>query len=405
MADKKRAVIIIENSSIPYDIRVWYEALSLRDNGWDVTVICPCLTSAHLEAYKSTNPRDLEGITLYQFELKIAEEGIIGYFLEYWSAFFNIMKISWRVWKNEKFDTIQFCNPPDIFFPLGIFYRLLGVGVIFDLHDLFPEFVASRYKGFKGRLLGFVAQVTEFLSFRSSHVVITTNESYQSVAVQRGRLQKDRVKVVRNGPRIEQFSPVEPDLKLKQGFRYMACYAGVMGHLDGVLELQESIRYILQELNRSDIFFVLLGNGAVYQEVIEQNQKLGIQANVYMPGMIRDKNLLVKYLSTSDVCLSPEPYTPLNAISTFIKIGEYMAVGKPVVAYDLVESRYTAQEAGVYVTPGNYKEYARAILSLMDDPEKREVMGKFGRERITNTLRWGIQEKKLLQAYQFALEG
>lgn len=399
----KKALIVVENYAIPYDNRVMYEAISLQDAGWEVAVISPYAPGSTISKAEAANqPRVIEGISNYQFKVSFADAGVAGYLIEYLTAFFKILRLSWRVWKDGRFDVIQFCNPPDIFFPIGLFYRSFGVGIVFDHHDLFPEFILSRYKGFIGRLLEIAARVFEFFTFRSSQVVISTNESYRQIAIKRGKLSKDRVVVVRNGPRTERFFPVEADPSLKQGFPYMACYAGVMGQEDGVLELQQSIRYIVQELGRQDILFVLLGNGAVYQHVLEKNREWGIDNYVFMPGMIRDRELLKRYLSTADVCLSPEPCTPLNAYSTFIKIGEYMAMGKPVVAYDLKESRYTAQEAGIYVLPDDHEEYGRAILALLDDPEKRKEMGKVGQQRILESLSWEKQEPHLLKAYQIA---
>jgi glycosyltransferase involved in cell wall biosynthesis len=403
IVNNKKALIIVENNAIPYDNRVMYEAITLRDDGWEVAVICPFAPgSINLKSEASNQPRVIEGITNYQFKVPFADEGVLGYLIEYLTAFFQILRLSWRVWKDGRFDVIHFCNPPDIFFPIGIFYRLFGVGVVFDHHDLFPEFIMSRYKGFKGRLLEIAARVFEFFTLRSSQAVISTNESYRQIAIKRGKLSEEQVLVVRNGPKIDRFLSVEADPSLKQGFQYMTCYAGVMGHDDGVVELQQSIRYIVHELGRQDIFFVLLGNGAVYQKVLEQFNEWELDKFVYMPGMVHDRDLLKKYLATSDVCLSPEPYTPLNAYSTFVKIGEYMAVGKPVVAYDLIESRYTAQEAGVYVKPNDYEEYGRAILALLGDSKKREEMGKVGQKRILESLSWEKQEPHLLRAYQIA---
>jgi glycosyltransferase involved in cell wall biosynthesis len=405
---KGRVVIAEENSTVPLDIRVWSEATTLRDAGWDVTVLCPATIGAPAtQQVSSANvaPEDLEGVTVYRFPLTAAEQGVAGYLAEYLSAFAWLAGLAWRVWRAGPFDIIHFCNPPDIFFPIGLFYRLLGAAVVFDHHDLFPESVLWRYHGLIRRALYAFARLTEFLTFRSANVVISSNESYRHIAIERGDVSADRVVVVRNGPRAIEFVPTAPNPALKRGFAYMVCYAGVMGPEDGVFELIQSVRSVVHDLGRRDILFVLLGDGPAWRQALAQVKTWGLESVVDMPGMIRDRLLLRQYLCTADICVSPEPLTPLNAHSTFIKVGEYMAMGEPVVAYDLEETRYTAGEAAVYVKPGDYQEFARTMVSLLEDPERRRKMGALARQRILDGLGWEQQQQNLFRAYAIALAG
>lgn len=404
MSYGKRVLIVEENSYIPLDNRVWHEVTTLRDAGWQTTVICPAAQGFNGdEKAPFGTVEDMGGVTVYHFPLNFAEAGIKSYASEYITALVSIARLSWRAWRKERFDIIHFCNPPDIFFPIGLFYRLLGARSVFDHHDLFPELVAWRYSGLAGKLLYAVARMTEYLTFRSANAVISTNQSYRKVAMGRGGVPEDRIVILRNGPISNEFVPVESTPALKRGLPYMACYAGAMGYEDGVLELIASIRYIVHEMGRHDILFTLLGDGAIRPQALAQAKAWGLETVVHMPGMIHDNLVLRQYLSTADVCLSPEPLTPLNAHSTFVKVGEYMAIGKPVVAFDLPETRYTAQEAAIYVAPGDIQEYGRAIVSLLADPERRRLMGEFGRQRMLNDLSWDHQKQNLFQAYAVAL--
>jgi glycosyltransferase involved in cell wall biosynthesis len=407
MSNGKIVLIVEENSFIPIDTRVWYEVTTLRDAGWQPVVICPAPVSFH--SFKAASvtfgePVDIEGITVYYFLLKVAERGVISYLVEYLSALWSITRLSWRVWRRTHFDIIHLCNPPDILFFLGILYRLLGARVVFDHHDLFPELIAHRYRGLIGRVLYSTAKVMEFLTFRTAHITISTNLSYRQIAMERGKVSSDDVLVVRNGPKVADFIPTQPDPSLKQGLKYMVCYAGVMGHEDGVQELLESIHYIICDLGRRDILFTLLGDGAIRLQSQLTVNKWGFSAFVHFPGMIRDKELLRRYLCTADVCVSPEPLTPLNGYSTFIKVAEYMAMGKPVVASDLKETRYTAQEAALYVEPGNTKAFGQAIVTLLNDAKLCDQMGKIGRQRILDQLSWEHQQQNLFRAYELALD-
>jgi glycosyltransferase involved in cell wall biosynthesis len=183
----------------------------------------------------------------------------------------------------------------------------------------------------------------------------------------------------------------------------MVCYAGMMGQQDGVYELLNAIRHIVHEMGCLDIMFALLGDGAAYSEALGMVSDWRLNGSVQMPGMIRDKLLLRQYLCTADVCVSPEPLTALNERSTFIKIGEYMAMGKPIVAFDLAESRHTAQEAALYVEPGNVQAFGEARVALLHDAELRRKMGEMGRQRFVDQLSWEHQQRNLLSAYALAL--
>ncbi|MBM4144161.1 MAG: glycosyltransferase family 4 protein [Lentisphaerae bacterium] len=399
------AVIVVENSYVPLDTRVTYEAATLRDAGWRTIVICPDPAPAGRRGAAARQPwreEDFNGVTVCRFPLAFAARGIGDYLAEYVGAFTRIARLTWRIWRRTRFDVLQFCNPPDIFFPLALFYRLLGAGVVFDQHDLFPEMVRGRYGGLTGSLFYAAARVTEWLTARSANVVITTNESYRRTAVSRNGVPEGRIMVMRNGPRAEDFAPVPPLPELKRGHACMACYVGVMGEEDGVTELVAAIRRIAHEMGRRDIFFALVGDGAARDEALAAVRQWRLEDLVDMPGLIHDRLRLRQYMCTADVLVSPEPNTPLNALSTFVKVGEYMAMGKPLVATDLTETRYTAQDAALYVEPGNVAQLAAAIVRLVDDPDLRRRMGAAGRARVLEHLCWERQQEKLLQAYEKA---
>jgi glycosyltransferase involved in cell wall biosynthesis len=406
--DSGKVLIVVENSSVPFDVRVWYEATTLRDAGWQVTVICPSPIDVDADNYlqnkQEVKQELLDGIKVIRFALVFGETGAWNFIKEYLVSFFSIARLCWRVWQKQGFDVIHICNPPDIFFPIGLFYRLLGAKFIFDHHDLFPEMVLARFSGVKAKLLYILARLMEYFTLRSANVIIVNNESFHRFALERGRVSDDLIVTVRNGPKIGEFRPVVPKPELKGNFRYMICFVGVMGQDDGVLELIESIRYINQNLGREDILFYLLGDGSSRTQALEKVTEWGLSNFVDLPGMILDKYLLREYMSTADVCVSPEPATPMNSYSSFIKIGEYMAMGKPIVAYDLEESRYTAQESAIYVTPGDTKAFGQAIIDLIDNPRLRKNMGESALLRVKNLLSWEHQEKQLIQAYTIALE-
>ncbi|MBI5841419.1 MAG: glycosyltransferase family 4 protein [Chloroflexi bacterium] len=402
--NSRSTLIIIENSSFLCDPRVQNEAFSLRDAGWNVSVLCPLFKEYEGDNVTSANfwhQHNREGIFVYYYPSSYRGDGFFSYLIEYLAAFYWIALRSWHIWLKTHFKVIHLCNPPDIFFPIAFIYRLLGVRVLFDHHDLFPELILVRFHGLRGKMLYWFSRLVEFWTFRVAHMVITTNRSFQQIAETRGMYPSERIFNVRNGPRLAEFVPLAPEPALKCGFAKMVVYAGVMGYQDGVLEYLESIRYLIQDQNRRDILFVLLGDGAV-RSIACEHVKAWKTDCVQLPGMIRDKHLLRQYLSTADILVAPEPYNELNEHSTFIKVAEYMAMGKPIIAYDLKETRYTAQESALYVPHDDVNAFAEAILKLVDQPELCTKLTNFAKKRIAE-VSWESQQPLLLSAYEAAL--
>jgi glycosyltransferase involved in cell wall biosynthesis len=119
-------------------------------------------------------------------------------------------------------------------------------------------------------------------------------------------------------------------------------------------------------------------------------------------GRISDADLL-EVLSTADVCVNPDKPCQMNDMSTMIKIMEYIALGKPIVQFDLREGKISAQEASLYSDNLNQvNDFAAKILWLLDHPEERKRMGEFGRRRVETELAWDYSIENLLAAYEKA---
>jgi glycosyltransferase involved in cell wall biosynthesis len=383
--------MLVENLSVPFDRRVWMEATTLREAGYDVTVICP----AGKERAGHTR---IDGISIYRYPVPSAH-GLPGHLVEYLVAIPATFLLSLLVFIHKGFDVIHTANPPDFFFPIGRFYQLFGKRFIFDHHDLVPESCATRWGGLKGTLLRGFASWAERETFRAADVVISTNQSYRQIAIERGGVAPERVFVVRSGPRADRFVPVTARDALRRGRRHLVAYLGVMGPNDGLDHLLDAIRHVTQTRCRSDVGFVLIGDGDMRPVLIERATRMGITPFVEFTGRIPD-SLVIEYVSTADLGVAPDPLDALNDISTMNKIVEYMALGRPVVAYDLREARVSAGEAAVYAKPNDPAALGDAILDLLDSHEQRARMGSLARQRFLSGLTWENQRGTLLAAYE-----
>jgi hypothetical protein len=273
------------------------------------------------------------------------------------------------------------------------------VKYIFDHHDANPELYVSKYgkQGFFYR-----AQVLlEKLTYRFSDVVMATNASYAGLAVTRGRMSPEDVFIVRNGPDLEAFRAVPPNLALKHGKPYLVGYVGNMSTQEGLDILLDAALHI-KNSGRRDVHFTCIGKGPGLVGLRKMVQEKGLEDMVNFTGRVSDEQLL-EILSTADICVNPDKPCEMNDISTMIKIMEYMALGKPIVQFDLREGRFSAQEAAVYAdTRNQVADFAAKILWLIDHPEERRRMGEFGRRRVEKELAWEYSVQNLLAAYERA---
>lgn len=385
-------LILVENLAVPFDRRVWMEATTLKRNGYQVHVICP-QGNGFEKKYEI-----IDGIHIYRHPLPAEESSVIGYLREYSWALYWQFTLARKVWKEAQFDIIHICNPPDLLFLVAIWFKLLkGVKVLFDHHDLAPEMYIAKYD--RKDIFYYALRLVERLTYIFSDYVIATNESHHHVAITRGAKKPERVFIVRSAPDLSDFFPLPADTKYKHGRKYLVGYVGVIGEPEGVDHLLRAIRYITHERKRTDIHFMLIGDGPALYSLKELVGKLDIQEYVDFAGFQRGKELL-KRLSSCDVCVEPSPGSAYNENCTMNKILEYMALGKPIVQFELRENKRSAQSAALYATPNDEIEFANNILKLLDDASLREHMGNEGRRRMKEELEWKHQAPKLLRAYQ-----
>jgi len=390
-------LLLVENHSVPADRRVWGEAQSLRRAGFHVSVICPRGRHMDREAYESR-----DGVAIYRFSMPFDGTSRFHYFLEYGWALLACWWLSLRAWRDRGFDVVHVGNPPDLFFPLAWFYKVLGKRFVFDQHDLCPETYLSKFEGAGQRLSYRVLLWCEKLTYRAADVVISTNESYRQVAMARGGVPADRVFVVRNSPNLTLFAPRPPDPALKEGFRYLVAFVGIMSQQDGVDYLLRAAHHVVYALGRRDVLFALMGTGPAWDDLQKLYRELELEPYVRFTGRIPDEPML-HYLATADVCASPDPYNPLNDVSTMQKLMEYMAMGKPCVSFELKEARFSAQDAAAYVPDNDWRGFGDTIVALLDDPERAARMGAAGLHRIRTEISWSHSEAQLRAAYARAL--
>jgi glycosyltransferase involved in cell wall biosynthesis len=384
-------LIIVQNLPLPFDRRVWLECQALVSAGYRVAAVCP-------KGGGDPSYQVIDGVELYKYRPYAPGGSKLSFIAEYVYSFLATAANTLKARLHGRFAVIQACNPPDIFWPIALAFRVMeGTKFVFDHHDLCPELFESRFPG--GPKLPYRGlRALERRTHRSADHVISTNASYREIAINRSGKPAADVTIVRTGPDPERLKRGPADSDQRRGRKYLAAYIGVMGPQDGVDIVIRAADVVVRELGRDDIAFTLIGSGDCFDELVALRDELGLADHVEFTGRAPDE-LVTRIMSTADVGLSPDPKNPLNDLSTMNKSMEYMAFELPVVAFDLRETRVSVADAGVYVTPNDVHEYAEAIVALMDDEAKRAELGKLGRERVEQELAWSHQQRAYLDVY------
>jgi glycosyltransferase involved in cell wall biosynthesis len=386
----RRVLIIVENLPCPFDRRVWQEARTLAAAGYLVSIICP-KGKGYEQKFE-----EIDGIAIYRHPQPFEGSGALGYLAEYSWALLAEFALSLRVLMERGFDAIHACNPPDTLFLIGGFYKLFGKKFLFDHHDINPELYEAKFQ--RRDLFYRLMLWLERRTFKTADVCVATNESYRRIAIERGSRSPAKVFVVRSGPDLRRLRVLPPTPALKHGRRYLVGYVGVMGRQEGIDGLLASVQHVVQVMKRTDIHFGLVGGGTELAAMRKLAEQLGVADYVTFTGRVPDDELLAM-LNTADVCVNPDVANDMNDKSTMNKVMEYMALGKPIVQFDLTEGRVSAQDASLYARRNDPIDMARKVVALLDDAELRRRMGTAGLERVKTVLAWEHEAPRLLAAY------
>lgn len=394
--DGRKILIVVENLPLPFDRRVWQEAKTLRAAGAVVSIICPT-GKGFTRRYE-----EIEGIHIHRHPLPLDASGALGYLLEYGAALFWETVLAWKIFLTRGFDVIQGCNPPDLIFAVALPFRLFGVRYIFDHHDINPELYEAKFgkRGAFWRLMRLLERIT----FKFATVSIATNESYKTIAVERGGMRPEDVFVVRSGPDLGKLTRMPPEPKWRNGRRHLVGYVGVMGEQEGIDLLIDAVEHIVRDQGREDIQFCLVGGGSSLEALKRIAAERGLADYVTFTGRAPD-SVLFEVLSSADIGVNPDRVNAMNDKSTMNKIMEYMAFALPIVQFEVTEGRFSAGAASLYARANDPVDMAEKIVALIDDPARRAEMAAFGRRRVEQELSWDYQVAPLLAAYRRALAG
>jgi glycosyltransferase involved in cell wall biosynthesis len=390
-----RVLILVQNLPVPFDRRVWQEALALTAAGYRVHVICP------RTADYPRRREIIDGIHIYRYSPGPEARHSVACLREYSIAVLSQLRLALVVRFRHRIDVVHICNPPDLLFLVALPLMALGARLIYDHHDACPEVMIAKGHHEGGRLVRLMT-LLERLTYRAAHVSIETNDSFRDIAMRRGGMSPSDVFVVRSAPRDKRFAAARPNQQWRRGRKHLVGYVGIMGRQDGLDNLVDAAHLITRQWARDDVQFILVGDGPELARLRQKVTALGLDDHVEFTGLVSSDEILGSILVTTDVCVSPDEANSMNNISTMNKVLEYMALGKPIVQFDLREGRVSAGDSSLYAANNDVSALAEAITRLLDDPDLRARMGHIGQQRLKDSLSWEMQVPSLLAAYERA---
>jgi len=385
---KKNVLLIVQNNSFPFDKRVYREATSLKEDGYNVFVICP----------KSNHDKESEvmheGIHIRRYKDYIADGGISSYFFEYFNAVLKISLLFLTSVFKHKINIVHVANPPDFFWPIALVSKIFGIKFIYDQHDLSPEMSIVK---FHNRFLKKLLMLNEKLTVKFSDAIIVVNNNFKERLITEWGVHKSKINVIYNGPH-ESFEVIPNDgMSEKYKNKRVILYIGLMTVNDNIEVIINAANELINNNGRKDLHFVLIGDGDVRKKMEESATSFNISNHVEFTGIV-NHDTVRKYLNVAEVCIAPDLPNGLNEYLTLVKVLEYMKTSKAFVAFKLKETIDFANGAGLYAE--DEEDFAKKIIYLMENPQVSAKMGELGSQIINNNYLWSHSEEILLKIYK-----
>jgi glycosyltransferase involved in cell wall biosynthesis len=400
---------MITESHIPDDVRVWQEASLLEQHGITVSIIClKNNTQKHFEKNNGINIYRIPKIELFKQEkqrcsdnksrfnsIKAIISGLAGYGFEYLYFTFLSFLFSLYIFAKHNFDVIHTHNPPDTLFLIGMFYKIFGKKYIYDHHDLAPDLFEEKYKS-KGGIIYRLLRFLEKSSCIISNLIIATNNSYKELEVKRADIPPSKIYIVRNGPDLKRIRKSEPISSIKNMNKNILCYLGSINNQDGVDNLIVILSKIVHQHNNYCFKLLILGDGDYLYKIKELAKELNVLEHIIFAGYVKNTKKLCRYLSSADIFVDAAFDTFYNANSTFIKHMEYMVFEKPIVSFDLKETKVSLEDGGIFIPNNNTGLFAKKLIEISHN--NSNVFVDIHKKRIKE-LSWKNVSKPLIKAY------
>jgi glycosyltransferase involved in cell wall biosynthesis len=387
-----KSVCILVQSCYDMDIRVRRKAEALVAAGYAVDVLALRPARSPRKTYA------LNGVEVSTISLGKLRGSLGRYFFEYFAfLFWAAFKLSRRCGRRA-YSIVDVNNLPDFLVFAAFWARRNGARIVFDMHEITPEFFMSKYKVAESHLLVRLARAIERFSMRYADHVITINEPIQALLAGRG-LDPDKSTVIMNSVDEDPFlkaasGPPPPDPSGGEA-KFVMMYHGTLTRIYGLDIALEAFGRAQAQMPGAE--FWILGDGPERDALREQARELGLEAQVRFIGSVPPTNI-PGWLRRSHVGVLPTRQDVFLDLSFSNKLSEYIIMDKPVISSRLKTIRhYFSEEALAYFEPGDPASLAEQMVWLYGDAARGHRCAQRARAEYS-PIRWEIMRERYLSA-------
>ena len=388
----RKKILFITNSFPAWEYRrLWKKITSLASEDYKIFVISPKGDTKHT----NENPN----IKTFYYEKKKRKNTASSYIKGEISDFFKVKKLAFKIYFQEKFNAIHITNPTDTLALLGIIFKKFKCFFVYENNECNYE----KYKDLKekigilDRLLILNLKILEKKIIKSADLIIVPSGRQRIRLARKIKEEKNKIVTVEPLPDLKDFYHPYLNQDYKMGYPKMVIYSGSLRLKRGAGKLLNVINFIHRDLRRKDILFVLAGGRKDRYKIKKYLREKNLDTNVYLPGWLNQKKLLT-YLTAADLGIIIEDKENENGYFRD-SLYEYMAVGKPVVSFNFRSGSSRLGEAASFIEGDNEILLAKEIIKILDNKEKKAMMGRIGQLKIEKQFNWLKSEIKLLSAY------
>jgi glycosyltransferase involved in cell wall biosynthesis len=333
----------------------------------------------------------LHGVRVFRIQRRtIDEKGPISYLVKLLLFFFRSAWILTVRHLRSPYDLIHVHSIPDFEVFATAIPKLMGARVILDLHDIVPEFYASKFKVKSHSILFKLLVLMEKASCAYAGKVIIANHIWEKTIVARS-VRAEKCTTVINYPDPSIFWRRPAPIRASDEF--VMCYPGSFGWHQG-LDLAIEAVYLLRT-DAPNLKFLMIGDGSERPRLEAMIAKLGLKDRVTVRGFVPMEEV-AQIMSTVDLGVVPKRSDTFGNEAFSTKILEFMAMGVPVLAARTrVDEFYFSDDLLQFFESGRAEDLAAKILYLMRTPSRRDAMVEASNEFIARN-NWDVRKQDYL---------
>jgi glycosyltransferase involved in cell wall biosynthesis len=269
--------------------------------------------------------------------------------------------------------------------------------LVFEINGLASEEQKLKGDSVLNSILVFLIKKTEKLATKYSDRIVAVTPQIASYLMTHFDCKPGKVEVVTNGVNTKKFYPIQDkgllaEWRKRLGIAEEEMVVAFVGNLAPWQGVESLIQVAPTLLRNFDIRFLIIGNGILKNRLEASVNKLGISNNFIFTGMI-DYKLIPLYINIADLCILLK--RRLASGFSPIKVYEYMACGKPIVASRVEGLEFIEVEGiGRLVESEDITSIEAVLHDLLKNSQKRIVMGLRGHQLACQRFDW---ESKVAQ--------